>query len=242
MKKLIQQALCAVCLLPTLAAAEWAPTAQPATPVTDAPQIRATAADPIGDTFNVGPDLTAITAETDGTNLTLTLDFAGAIEPPPGTGGGIEVIGFIDIDTDQNGATGLAGGNVGMFCPMPPANFGIEFFVNLGSFDAMTNTVMVFDAAGMPVGTAPITYGATSLSVVVPNALIADDGIVNVNTVIGNIAAPTDCAPDGAVLGSTMAAIGIVTPVPALNIWGLALLIALAGIAGVVSFRRMHYN
>ena len=80
------------------------------------------------------------------------MDFAAAIVPPPGGGGGNEVIGFIDLDVDQNSATGLAGGNVGVFCPMPPAAFGVDFFIDLGSFDAMANTVQVLDGMGMPVG------------------------------------------------------------------------------------------
>lgn len=228
--------------LPLAASAEWEVPSQSAAPVADAELIRATAADPTGDTFNPGPDLTGITADTDGTSLTITLDFAGNIEPPPGGGTGIEVVGFIDLDTDQNGATGTAGGNVGTFCPMPPANFGADFSIDVGSFDPMTNTVTVTDSAAMPVGTAAISYTATSLTVVVANATLGgDDGIADINTVIGNQPAPTDCAPDGAVLTSTLGG-GTVLPAPAavptLNQWGIALLALLAGIGGLVMRRR----
>lgn len=222
---------------PLLAIAGWDVPSQSAAPATAAQEIRATAVDPVGDTFNPGPDITSFSAETDGTDLILTLTFDGAIEPPPGSGGGNEVIGFIDIDADQDALTGIAGGNVGIFCPSPPA-IGMDFFIDLGSYDAMTGTADVVDASPAIVGTAQVTYGANTVTAVVANALLSDDGIADLNTVIGNSANPTDCAPDGALLTSTVAGAGTPTAVPMLNTWGLVFLTLLAGVTGLVAYRR----
>lgn len=116
----------------TSTAAQWPEPGNPREPVAPAQSIQATAADPTGDTFNPGWDLTSISGETDDTTLTLTLTFAGTITPPPSgpgpegqpPGGGNEVIGFIDLDVDQNAATGGTP-NVGVFCPQPPTTRSI---------------------------------------------------------------------------------------------------------------------
>lgn len=189
-------------LFSTAGAAQWQPPEHTAEPGAGNPAVRASSSDPVGDIFNPGPDLAGIFAQTDGADLVLRLDFDGFIERPPGSGNDNEVVGFIDIDSDQQAATGLNGGNVTAFCPAPPAEFGVDFVVNLGTFDPGTNTVVLQNDAGIPVGAVPIAFTSNRLTVTIPNALISDDGIVNVNTVIGNIAAPTDCAPDGAVLTS----------------------------------------
>mgnify|MGYP002478197941 CR=1 FL=1 len=230
----------ALLAVPVMAAAQWTAPDTPAPRAAEPVQIRAAVTDPVGDNFNPGPDLTSFSAATDGVNLTFGMTFAGAIEPPPGTGGGNEVGGFIDIDVDQNGATGLPGGNVGVFCPAPPASFGPEFFVELFTFNPATNTADIVETAGFTVvGSATVTFAPTSMTIVVPNAVIGDDGIADVATVIGNIPAPTDCAPDGAVLASDFAQ-GLPEPteVPALTAWGMAALILFAGMIGFVLLRR----
>ncbi len=230
-------------LLAAPAFARWTADQPPAPKAANPAEIRASVTDPVGDNFNPGPDLTGFSATTDGTNLTMVLTFAGAIEPPPGTGGGNEVVGGIDIDTDQNGATGdPAGAIVGTFCPQPPAGFGPEFEVSLFTFDPLTGTADVLETAGFtPVGTADVTFAATSVTIVVANSVLGgDDGIADLATVIGNSATPTDCAPDGAVLASDLQ--GTVPPaaaVPALSVAGLmALLLLLASVAVVVMRRR----
>lgn len=224
--------------LPLVANAEWQKPAQAPSPAIHSEAIRASVSDPVGDTFAPGPDIIGIIAVNDDTGLSLFVSFAGPIEPPPGTGSGMEVIGFIDLDTDQNAATGTPGGSISIFCPQPPANFGVDFSIDLGSFDPINNTVNLLDSGGVPVDTAHIQYGTNSLFVVVASI---SGHPVNLNIVTGNQQAPSDCAPDGAILTSTLSFPprpfpGI--PVPSLNPWGMMLLILLTGIVGLSLQRR----
>ena len=226
------------------AAAQWSEPDTPREPVTPAESIRATASDPTGDNFNPGPDLTGISGETDGTTLFLTLTFAGAITPPPsgppnpmplGPPAGNELVGFIELDIDQDGGTGTAEGPVFEFCPQPPADFGAEFVVDLGVYDPQTGTVILVPAGVTPAGSpipVPITYTSNSLTVEVPNNAIGDDGIVDAVTVVGNIPAPTDCAPDGGVL-ATDRGLPRAESVPAMSGAGLAILCLVMLLAGL---------
>lgn len=225
--------------LPLVANAEWQKPAQAPSPAIHSEAIRASVSDPVGDTFAPGPDITGIIAVNDDTGLSVMVSFATPIEPPPGTGTGMEVIGFIDLDTDQNAATGTPGGSVGIFCPQPPANFGVDFSVDLGSFNPINNTVNLLDSGGVPVDTAHIQYGTNSLSVVVAASFIGHP--VNLNIVTGNQQAPSDCAPDGAILTSILLLPPRPVPgisVPSLNPWGMTLLILLTGIVGLALQRR----
>lgn len=237
-------------VIATSAAAQWPEPGNPRDPVAPAESIQATAADPIGDTFNPGPDLTGISGETDGTTLTLTLTFDGTITPPsaPNLNGQLppgsnEVIGFIELDIDQDGATGSTSGPITVFCPEPPANFGSEFIVDLGVYDAQAGTVILEPAGGgpTPVGSGvpvPISYTSNSLTVDVPNSALGDDGIVDAVTVIGNFANPTDCAPDGGVLATDRGAPQLQS-VPAMSATGLAILCFVMLLTGLVIRRSV---
>src|SRR5262245_20317264 len=64
--------------------------------------------DPTGDTFGVGPvkpDITSANGTIVGSNLIFRLTFAATIAAPSALASN-SVIGFIDIDTDQNRFTG----------------------------------------------------------------------------------------------------------------------------------------
>ena len=236
------------CLVLGNAQGAWEAENTPAAPADEPVSILASVTDPVGDTFNPGPDLNELSASTDGTSLNMTLSFVDPIVPPgpsapSGDGGGNEVVGAIDLDVDQDGATGAPSDNsVAVFCPDPPADFGPEFEVSLFDFDPGTGTAPIFDltdgtnGAGNTVGEAQVTFNDASIDVVVPNNTISDDGIANIATVIGNLATPTDCAPDGAVLTSSFQG---APAVPALNAWGLlAMLVALALAGGVLLRQR----
>jgi hypothetical protein len=227
-------------VLTTASLAQWTPPGEPAERVAGAGADRATTNDPIGDTFNPGPDLTALTAVTDNTTLTLRLEFAGTIQPPPSgpinqglPAPGNEVVGFIDLDVDQQGATGQDGGNVGVFCPQAPTGFGVDFFVNLNAYDSQTGTVQLFDTNG-PVGPVPVVYTSNSITVDVPNSMMGDDGIVDAATVIGNLPNPTDCAPDGGVLTSDRGVPAEPQTVPVLSPWGLGVMALFVLLTGLI--------
>jgi hypothetical protein len=223
--------LTAALLLPLSVSAAWT------VPTTQAPKvpngtIGGSVNDPVGDNFNPGPDLDGFSASYDGTNLTFVLSFTAAILPPPGNGSGNEVIGIIDIDTDQNGATGDPSNAIAQFCPSPPQNFGPEFEISFPEGKAAQLRRMSDKAL---LGGFTVTYGPDSVTVVVPNALLSDDGNVNVAAVIGNVAAPTDCAPDASVVSTGQ---GSVRAIPLLTRWALLGLALTAGMLGLLFARR----
>ncbi len=223
--------LMAALLLPLSVSAAWT------VPNTQAPKVPngsivGSVSDPVGDNFNPGPDLDGFSASNDGTNLTLVLSFAGAILPPPGNGSGNEVVGIIDVDADQNGATGNPSNAITTFCPSPPMNFGPEFEIN---FPETKTAELRRVSDNVVLGGLNVTYGPDSVTVVVPNALLSDDGNVNVAAVIGNVSAPTDCAPDGSVLSSGQ---GAARAIPLLTRWTLLGLALAAGMLGLLFARR----
>jgi hypothetical protein len=208
----------AALLLPLAAQAAWTPKPAPATQVTGG-VVTGTVTDPAGDTFAAGPDATSMSATNDGTNLTIVLTFAGAIQPPPGNGSGNEVIGIIAMDLDQNPATSpLKGNSIDQFCPTQPSSFGPEVEISFPVPDTRASAALG--------GGYTVTYGANTVTLVIPNAALGDDGNVNLAAVIGNIPAPTDCIPDGSLLASGQ---GTPASIPALGEWSmLGLLLATA--------------
>lgn len=216
----------------------WTPPASaPTEPVpAGGPATRASTSDPIGDTFgSLSPqlDISAFSASTDGSDLSLGLDFATPITPAD-SGQPDALFGFIDVDTDQNPTSGVVSAE-DVFCPQP-SGLGVEFVVDLGAYDSMTGTVGVYDSSSMMlVGSAPTVFGPTSVSVTVPLSLLGgSDGIDDVATVIGTMPEPTDCAPNGGALTSDMTAAGV----PTLNALGLILLGLLLPAIGFLRSRR----
>jgi hypothetical protein len=194
--------------------------------------------DPLGDTYGTAPPVVAPqhdivlasgihSSVTD--DVTFTVQLAGPISPPSAFAFD-SIDGFIDIDADQNPATGIppAFNNVTTFSPPPPLNLGTDFFVDLASEAFNPGFVDVFDEFFVSQGSVPITYGPNSFSVTIPFALLGgasppfDFGVV-----VGSFGVePTDRAPNGATPFTTV-------PEPAsLAIFGLAAL------AGGVHLRR----
>ena len=175
--------------------------------------------DPTGDTFNTGTiDITSTNAALSGSNIVFTVTFAGNISAASAFAAN-SVVGFIDIDTDRNSATGgtapwgvaVIGGNswINFFIPPnpgtpsipgPTANLGDEFYIDLGSELFHPGLVdVVTTSTNLPVGTVAIAYGASSLSLSVPLSLLGgDDGVLNYGLIVGDLNAPTDRAANGA--------------------------------------------
>ena len=133
------------------------------------------ATDPAGDTFGTGPtqiDLSGLSAEVVGTNLVIELDFHGAIQPPDGAGANA-IDALIDIDVDQNGATGGPSWT-DTLSPAATTGMGIEFYVDLLSF--ADGTVSVLNNDELEEGRAPINFTANSFSVSIPLTLLQDEG------------------------------------------------------------------
>ncbi len=157
--------------------------------------------DPTGDTFGVGPvqlDITSANGTVAGSNLTFTVTFATQIAPPSALAPN-SVVGFIDLDTDQNPLTGGPSFE-SIFGPPPAPLLGIEFFVDLSGEINHPGFVDVVNAASSATVTAAISFTSSSFTVVVPlSAIGGDNGIVNYGLIIGTFIEPTDEAPNGTV-------------------------------------------
>ncbi len=156
--------------------------------------------DPTGDTFGSGAvqlDITSIGAAFNSTALTFTINFAGPIFAPSAFDPR-SVVAFIDIDADQNSATGV-GSATGLFGPPPEPDLGVDYGIDL-SFDVVVpGYVEIFDVvANVSIGIAPVTFTTSALSINVPLALLGgDDGLVNYAVLIGTFDEATDKAPNG---------------------------------------------
>jgi hypothetical protein len=156
-------------------------------------------ADPIDDTFGLPGgtqwDITALTVtrETDG--LTLRLDFANDVALPL-TADPNALVGLVELDLDQNRATGKLGyvdqlrhdgGSTGM---------GVDAALNLSQI-AADSTLVVYNMGGNPTGRAKVAIGGRRLTIRVPSALLGDDdGYIDAAVIVGNQGhSPTDLAP-----------------------------------------------
>jgi hypothetical protein len=212
----------------------------------------AQALDPVGDTFGTGPvqlDISSTSAVLMGSSIEFHVTYTGPIAPPSAFAPN-SVVGFIDIDTDQNGATGgtapwggpLTGGNnwINSFIPPNPGSpaipgplvsLGDEYYIDLGSELSHPGLVDILRTSdNSVVGTKPITYGATFFDVFVDLSLLGnDDGALNYGLLTGTFNESTDRAPNGATgLSSTSA-----VPEP-----GTLALLAGFGVVGIGLLRR----
>jgi hypothetical protein len=169
-------------------------------------------------------DITSVNGTVLGTNLVFRVTFATQVAPPSALAPN-SVVGFIDIDTDQNAATGEVSFQE-IFGPGPAPLLGDEFFVDLNSELVQPGLVDIVNATTFVVtATAAITYTSNSFSVVVPlSALGGDNGIVNYGVIIGTFLEPTDEALNG----TAPAVSGPAIPEPA------TLLLLGSGLAGLL--------
>ena len=173
--------------------------AAPATPTVTCPAnptVRFSVTDTLGDTFGNGAvrhDITSVSATADATTFCLTVNFAGAIAPAD-SGSDHAVAGFIDFDTDANPKTGTPGAT-DSFCPQPP-RLGAERTLDLFS-------VSQGQAQMAPGGElVPVSFDTSSFTVAIPLSDLGGSATFNAAMVLGTLAEPTDCAPDGAAFHS----------------------------------------
>jgi len=163
--------------------------------------------DPIGDTFGLPGgtqwDITGLTVtrETDG--ITVRLDFANDVSLPlvadPNA-----LVGLVELDLDQNRATGKLGyvdqlrpdgGSTGM---------GVDAVLNLSNI-ATDSTLVVYGSGGSPTGKAKVTIGGRRLTIRIPSSALGDDdGYLDAAVIVGNSGrSPTDLAPQSGHLSLT---------------------------------------
>ena len=154
--------------------------------------------DPSGDTFGAGTvqwDLTAMTITRDTGGITVLLDFSvNAISPV--TGDTNAMIGFVDLDVDQDSTTGFTS-TVDLFRPNPGSTgMGADYEIELLGY-AADSTVTVSDSMGDPVGQVKPAFNAKRVTIRVPKALLGgDDGFLNASAIVGTDAEPTDIIPE----------------------------------------------
>jgi hypothetical protein len=158
-----------------------------------------TVADPIGDTFGLPAGLQwdivalAVARETDG--ITVRLDFANEVAMPVAADPNA-LVGLVELDLDQNRATGKLGYVDQLRKDGGATEMGVDAAINISQI-APDSTLLVYDMGGNPVGKAKVTIGAHRLTIRVPAALLGnDDGYVDAAVIVGNQGhSPTDLAP-----------------------------------------------
>lgn len=156
-----------------------------------------TVSDPGGDTFGSGPtqlDVLSLSVTAHRGLLDISLSFAAPISAPD-SGQPNAIDGFVDIDVDQNVASGdlpfvdsIGGGASGL---------GNEFYVDLFSYSAVDGSAdLVDDPSETVVARVPIDVGDSQLTVSIPFWLLADDGALQVAAVVGTLTEPTDIVPN----------------------------------------------
>ncbi len=159
--------------------------------------------DPAGDTFAttassglVPPDIVRFAGAVTGGAIVITIDFAAPIAAP-GSQAPNEVLGFIDIDSDQNALTGTTA-QTDFFRPNPGfTGMGADYLVDLFSLDSLGQAAVNDNALGRVVGYAPTQYQGSRLTVTIPLAILKqDDGNMDLATVVGTGPEPTDIAPN----------------------------------------------
>ena len=154
--------------------------------------------DDVGDVFGVGSvqiDISFYAALTDSGGTTFTVNFTGPVVPGS-AGMPHSLSGFIDIDVDQDPATGVLP-RTSIFSPPPQVVLGADVYVDVGSELAHAGLVDVFSSTDQLLYTLPITFGASSISLCVQ--MKAPSGTVNYARIFGTQLEPTDRAPNGSV-------------------------------------------
>jgi hypothetical protein len=205
--------------------------------------------DSSGDTFGSSTpalDILSLSAQFDASQLQITVNFNLTVLPCENNFGVIRptevsVNGSIDIDTDQDLATGISPytdegtGNV--------SGLGQDYYIDLCSYSANTQTVNVVSGPSPQqiTGQASASYSGTTLSLAVPlSALGNDDGKVNLAMIAGTMSESTDLAPNGGNLVSSAIGGGQSesVPVPTLGHLGILLLSLISGIIGLAGLRK----
>jgi hypothetical protein len=216
------------------------------TPATALPVL-----DPVGDTFDSGAiDITSIDAVIGAATVMLTVGFAAPIAPPSAFAAN-SVIGFIDLDTDENAST--SGGNtpwggpvtggdswINFFIPPntgtpsipgPIVALGAEFYIDVGSELFQPGLVNVVDPGGnVVVGTGAASFVGSVMTIVFASSLIGSPGDFSYAMVLGNFQSQTDRAPNGE---SPLSTSPVVAPEP-----GVLVLLSLGSLAAARARRR----
>lgn len=165
-------------------------------PITDK---TASVTDPAGDTFGTGTtkwDLSGMSLSNDASDLTVILDFTTNVISPT-SGDTTAMIGFVDLDVDQDSSTGLHN-TIDSFRPQGSGSteLGADYQLILKNYDS-DSTIAVSDSNGTHVGRVKPIFDGKRITIHVPLALLGnDDGRVNAAAIVGNVHQPSDFVPN----------------------------------------------
>lgn len=158
--------------------------------ITDPAQDNFAAPDPPA----VVPDVVRMTAWPEDGNLIIELEFVDDVVSDD-VGGNNVVVGFVDIDVDQNPGTGTLPATDDNRPDQGSTGMGSDYMVEM--WMEGTGKYAIFDSLDVSVDSITPTFAANLLTLTIPlTALGGDDGIANLATVVGDLGGPCDIAPN----------------------------------------------
>jgi hypothetical protein len=115
------------------------------------------------------------------------------------------LVGYLEIDADQDPATGVEP-SVNAFAPMgePLSTMGVDYTIQFFEYDDTFHTLPIYDEVLWTLtGYANIIYGETSCTLQIPLSAFPDsngyddDGNIDFGFVLGTFPEPTDVAHEG---------------------------------------------
>jgi hypothetical protein len=157
-----------------------------------------TVTDPVGDTFvsaGMRWDLVALTVVRDTGGITVLLDLTAKVRSPM-SGSDSALIAFIDLDLDQNAATGFPPASDGYRQDGGTAGIGADARVNISVFGADSSVAVLNSVAGVAGRVTPL-FAGHRVTIRIPKSIIGnDDGFVNATALVGSSFAPSDIIPE----------------------------------------------
>lgn len=184
-------------LLTTLALAGALACGDTSSPITaDTGPSTASLTDPVGDTFgSVDPqwDVTALTVTRTPDGIIVRIDFVNDIAPPV-RGDPTGLIGEVELDLDQNPATGHAAITDGIRTDRGTTGLGVDASIVFGP--SFGDSSVVTDTEMFEVGRVETFYAGHRVTIKVPRVMLNDDnGWLNAAVVVGHSNSATDFAP-----------------------------------------------
>jgi hypothetical protein len=159
-----------------------------AAPAETAPIIDDPPGDQVGTPGTPIVDIIGVEGGSDGVTMTLRVLFSPDTVMH-------EVVGLIDLDTDQDPHTGFPPAANGFL--NAAQDIGADYTLSLFGLPAGDEIVIMNNSTGEVAGTVPGVLIGQTLEITVPLSLLGnEEGNLDVGMVLGNTAQPTDAAPE----------------------------------------------
>jgi hypothetical protein len=159
--------------------------------------------DALGDHFGTGQFLydilsTDVYIGSNETYLIVHVTFNNSVHAPTGAMNMDELVGYLEIDADQDSLTGIVS-IIDGYAPSqgePLSNLGVEYEIYFFEYDSMFHTLPIREASTFTLtGYANVLYGGNTCTLQIPlGALGDDDGSIDFGFIIGTTFEPTDMA------------------------------------------------